>query len=217
MSTFQVIYHQSLRTILHAYLCRRNDTWTQKNNQAMFAIGATLLLIPFIRPIGPSRKEQTLPSAHTTTMKRPAFLHEMETIMPHTVHHPADAPRFQRACEAWRQANVAWLQVTQAMSPEKAHAVLVGIAVGGAVPTWMTQCAPGPPPSVLPLFLEVLWRTGSGQREGESLDLYGLPRGGEAGSHPPTRINAHQSQTGSGSEICASIRHLISFFKESGR
>ncbi|WP_126629516.1 hypothetical protein [Dictyobacter alpinus] len=95
-------------------------------------------------------------SAHTT-MERHAFIHEMETIihdsetiMQQTVHH--DAPRFQRPCEAWRQANEAWLQVAQAMSPEKAHAVLVGMAVGGTIHTWMTQRTPGPPPSVLSLY-----------------------------------------------------------------
>src|SRR5438105_14625840 len=65
-----------------------------------------------------------------------------------------DMVRFKRAAEAWKQAQLLWLQVAQGMSPEKAGAAMVSFALAGDLNRWMAERRPVPPPSILSLYKE---------------------------------------------------------------
>jgi hypothetical protein len=62
-----------------------------------------------------------------------------------------DSQALARLAQGWRLANENWLLVARGMRPEKAHAVMVGFAVG-ELSKWMEERRPGPPPSVLTLY-----------------------------------------------------------------
>lgn len=63
-----------------------------------------------------------------------------------------DNVKFTMASEAWRQAQLLWLQTAQNMSPEKAQATLVSFAIAGDLDKWVEENRPGPPPTILSLY-----------------------------------------------------------------
>ena len=66
----------------------------------------------------------------------------------------SDLAQLKDAAEAWRRAQELWLQAAQNMTPEKAHAIMVEFATGGALSRWQEQQLPGPPPDVRSLYKE---------------------------------------------------------------
>ena len=63
-----------------------------------------------------------------------------------------DLKKLQMAAAIWNQSQEAWLMLTQGMTQEKAHAVMIGFAAAGGLNAWMEQKHPGPPPTVFHLY-----------------------------------------------------------------
>ncbi|HWS84569.1 MAG TPA: hypothetical protein VN207_09960 [Ktedonobacteraceae bacterium] len=95
---------------------------------------------------------------HSGAIEKQEFIKQLEDAIEQAAQVMAssvtsnDMGQFQGAAEAWRLAQETWLQATQDMSPEKAHAAMVGFSMGGDLAKWQEQKEPGPPPSILSLY-----------------------------------------------------------------
>jgi hypothetical protein len=102
-------------------------------------------------------------------MERGAFIQGVESAIQQAAQRMGEAQqnndlvRFRLAADAWRQAQILWLQATQNMTSEKAEAVMIGFAAGGELDKWANSPQPGPPPSVLSLYPK--WQDQGGPEE----------------------------------------------------
>lgn len=68
-----------------------------------------------------------------------------------------DGPRFDLAISKWSEVQLLWLQAAQGMSLEKAAIVFTSFCKAGALETWASSDASGPPPTVLSLYGVAPW------------------------------------------------------------
>ncbi len=63
-----------------------------------------------------------------------------------------DLGRLKCAAQGFRLTQETWLQVTQHMSPEQAHASVVDFALARKLNQWLEEGLQGPAPSILSLY-----------------------------------------------------------------
>ena len=63
-----------------------------------------------------------------------------------------DLGQLKRASQGFRLAQETWLQVTQHLSPEQAHATMVDFAFARKLNQWIEDGLQGPAPSILSLY-----------------------------------------------------------------
>lgn len=63
-----------------------------------------------------------------------------------------DLGQLKRASQGFRLTQETWLQVTQHMSPEQAHATMVDFALASKLNQWVEEGLQGPAPSILSLY-----------------------------------------------------------------
>ncbi len=63
-----------------------------------------------------------------------------------------DLGQLKRAVQGFRLTQETWLQVTQHLSPEQAHAAVVDFALASKVNQWLEEGLQGPAPSILSLY-----------------------------------------------------------------
>lgn len=99
--------------------------------------------------------------ANLGAMERNEFISRIEGVIRQStqfLHRLAiadqaeDKELFLATVQKWSEANHLWLQVARGMSPEKAHAVMIGSAMGGKLRSWFDERISGPPPSVLDMY-----------------------------------------------------------------
>ncbi len=75
----------------------------------------------------------------------------LEQKMHQIVIQEKDSNKMTQLAAKWRVAQELWLMTARGMSPEKAHAVMIGFTMN-EITNWMNERRPGPPPSVLTLY-----------------------------------------------------------------
>ncbi len=63
-----------------------------------------------------------------------------------------DLGQLKRAAQGFRLTQETWLQVTQHMSPEQAHAAVVDFALASKLNQWLEEGLQGPASSILSLY-----------------------------------------------------------------
>ncbi len=63
-----------------------------------------------------------------------------------------DLGQLKRGSQTFRLVQETWLQVTQHMSPEQAHAALLDFAFARKLNQWVEEGLQGPAPSILSLY-----------------------------------------------------------------